>query len=109
MPPLLQLLRQRRSYWTLFLLLAALVPTNAQEAITVTGVVTAQEDAGPLPGMTVILKNTSQGADTDASGKYSIKAPIGSVLEFRGVRVSTNFPSGSPISPADWNYYGATN
>ncbi|AMJ66261.1 SusC/RagA family TonB-linked outer membrane protein [Hymenobacter sp. PAMC 26628] len=47
--------------------------------ITVTGrVVQANGDA--LPGVTILIKGTSQGTSTDASGTYSIAAPEGSTL-----------------------------
>ncbi|MBT8243819.1 MAG: TonB-dependent receptor [Winogradskyella sp.] len=47
----------------------------------VTGTVT--DDTGiPLPGVSVIIKNTSTGSSTDINGKYTISASTGDVLVF---------------------------
>lgn len=43
----------------------------------VTGKVTAAEDGSGLPGVTVRVKSTTQGTQTDASGNYSISVPNG--------------------------------
>lgn len=53
--------------------------TNAQEK-TITG--TVSDDTGPLPGVTVLIKGTTNGTETDFDGKYSIKAKTGDVLVF---------------------------
>ncbi|MDU1890348.1 MAG: TonB-dependent receptor [Dysgonomonas sp.] len=54
---------------------------NAQNVKNVTGVVT-DESNEPLPGVTVVLKNTTGGVLTDADGKFSINATQGSTLVF---------------------------
>ncbi len=62
-----------------FLLLAT--PAFAQQK-TVTGKVTS--DGGiPLPGVYVVIKGTSQGAQTGNDGSYSVRAAVGQVLQFR--------------------------
>ncbi|PWK29433.1 TonB-linked SusC/RagA family outer membrane protein [Arcicella aurantiaca] len=43
----------------------------------VSGKVTSAEDGSGLPGVTVRVKNTNQGSQTDASGNYSISVPNG--------------------------------
>lgn len=49
-----------------------------------TGIV--RDDTGEtLPGATVQIKGTNNGTTTDLDGKYSISAPIGSILVFRFV------------------------
>ena len=50
------------------------VPALAQER-TITGKVLASEDGTPMPGVSVIVKGTTRGANTDANGTYSITAP----------------------------------
>lgn len=60
-------------------------PTNSirfyiSQEKTVTGTVTS--DGVPLPGATVSIAGTQLGTQTDAAGKYSIKANQGDVLEF---------------------------
>ena len=44
----------------------------------VTGKITSAEDGSGLPGVTVRVKSTNQGTQTDASGNYSISLPNGS-------------------------------
>ncbi len=51
----------------------------AQEKV-VTGTVTA--DGDPLPGVSVVIKNTQKGVSTDFNGKYEIKASPDDVLVF---------------------------
>lgn len=54
----------------------------AQER-TITGRVTAAEDASPLPGVNVVLKGTSVGTVTDGNGDYSLTVPAaGGTLVF---------------------------
>ncbi|AQG82113.1 SusC/RagA family TonB-linked outer membrane protein [Spirosoma montaniterrae] len=50
------------------------VPAWAQER-TITGKVTAAEDGSPMPGVSVVVKGTTRGANTDANGMYSISVP----------------------------------
>lgn len=53
--------------------------TPQDTTITVTGKVT--DDKGmPLPGASVMVKNTTTGTATDASGNFNFKVPRGSVL-----------------------------
>lgn len=55
----------------------------AQE-LTVSGTVTDLNDKLPLPGVSVLIRGTTQGTQTDANGRYAIKVPSGNVeLEFR--------------------------
>jgi len=58
---------------SLFLLSFAISLVYAQ-ARTVTGTVTSEE-AGPLPGVGIIIQGTTQGTITDENGKYSIEVP----------------------------------
>lgn len=45
---------------------------------TISGTVSSND--GPLPGATVVIKNTNQGTTTDFDGKFSIEASSGDVL-----------------------------
>jgi len=49
---------------------------------TVTGTVTAKEDGLPIPGVTVKVRGTGVGTQTNTSGKFSLSAPAGAVLQF---------------------------
>jgi len=40
------------------------------------------EKGEPLPGVNVVVKNTSLGATTNADGRYSLTAPAGATLVF---------------------------
>lgn len=55
----------------------------------VTGTVTGSGDGMPLPGVSVLVKGTSQGTSTDFDGNYSIKVKEGSVLQFSYVGFTT--------------------
>jgi iron complex outermembrane receptor protein len=75
---LLNNLRTDRRLGTL--LVAALVWMITQQAAwaqgrTVTGKVSAQEDNSPLPGVTVLVKGTTNGTATGGDGSYSINVP----------------------------------
>ncbi|GAB3828699.1 hypothetical protein GCM10028895_42550 [Pontibacter rugosus] len=57
---------------------------------TVTGTVTDQSTAQPLPGVAVIVKGTTVGTTTGADGTYSISVPANSnTLEFRFIGFTT--------------------
>jgi len=60
--------------------------TFAQEK-TVTGNVS--DGSGPLPGVTVIIKGTQTGTQTDFDGNYTLKANIGDVVVFSYVGMET--------------------
>ena len=49
---------------------------------TITGTVTAKEDGQPLPGVSILVKGTSAGTQTDPNGKFSLSAPSGATLAF---------------------------
>ena len=56
--------------------------------IKITGQVIASDDHSPLPGVTVMVKGTNIGTQTDVKGEFSIKAASGDVLVFRFVSYS---------------------
>ena len=64
----------------LTLLLALLVQISFAQEKTVTGKVS--DASGPLPGVTVIVKGTNTGTQTDFDGNYSINAATGAVLQY---------------------------
>jgi TonB-linked SusC/RagA family outer membrane protein len=63
----------------LFLLIILIFNVAVLSAQTkmVTGTVTAKSDQGPLPGVSVRVKNSQTGAVTDANGKFSLNVPAG--------------------------------
>ena len=62
-------------------ILAGSITASAQGWVTVTGKV-IDELNSPMVGVSVIEKGTQNGVMTDATGKYTISAQAGSVLEF---------------------------
>ena len=65
----------------LTLLLAFVVQMSFAQDKTISG--TASDESGPLPGVSVIIKGTKKGTETDFDGKYTIKANSGDILVFR--------------------------
>ena len=57
--------------WIFTLLLAFSMQFSFAQEKTVTGTVT--EGGLPLPGVSVVIKGTTQGTQTDMDGNYSIK------------------------------------
>ena len=64
----------------LTLLLALVVQISFAQTKTVSG--TVSDDSGALPGVSILIKGTKSGTETDFDGKYSIKAKSGDVLVF---------------------------
>ncbi|RYY33744.1 MAG: SusC/RagA family TonB-linked outer membrane protein, partial [Sphingobacteriaceae bacterium] len=58
----------------LLLGLFAVSAANAQSK-TVTGTVTGKADGLPLPGVSITVKGTTNGTQTDANGNYTLTAP----------------------------------
>ena len=65
----------------LSLLLAFVVQISFAQDKTVSG--TVSDESGLLPGVSVIIKGTKKGTETDFDGKYRIKASSGDILVFR--------------------------
>jgi len=56
---------------------------------TVTGTVTSKDDGLPIPGVTVKVKGTSAGTQTNTSGKYTLSVPQGATLVFSFIGYET--------------------
>ncbi|MDG1398162.1 MAG: SusC/RagA family TonB-linked outer membrane protein [Polaribacter sp.] len=65
----------------LTLFLALVVQISFAQERTVSGIVS--DESGPLPGVSVILKGTTNGTETDFDGKFTIKASKGDVIVLR--------------------------
>lgn len=73
------------------LLLLMMFVTNfivAQQG-AISGNVTSSSNGLPLPGVNVIVKNTTNGVQTDFDGNYTIKASKGEVLVFSFIGLNT--------------------
>ena len=71
----------------LFLCLTTQV-AYSQDQSTITGVVTATDNE-PLPGVSIIVKNTTTGVTTDFDGNYSINAASDAILVFSYIGFKT--------------------
>lgn len=74
---------------TLAALLILLAPVFAFAQQKISGKVTAQEDGSALPGVSVRIKDSNLGTQTDAKGNYSLTASQGQVLVFTFVGYTT--------------------
>jgi TonB-linked SusC/RagA family outer membrane protein len=65
--------------------------SNAIQAqdLTVSGKITSAEDGSPLPGVNVVVKGTTTGSVSDASGSYTITAPGTGTLVFTFIGLTT--------------------
>ncbi|MBT8316249.1 MAG: TonB-dependent receptor plug domain-containing protein, partial [Lutibacter sp.] len=71
----------------LTLLLALLVQISFAQEKTISG--TVSDETGPLPGVNVIVKGTSNGTQTDFDGKFTISASNGDIVVFSYVGMTT--------------------
>lgn len=65
----------------LFGLLFLIGQTYAQEKV-ITGTVTSADDGMPLPGVSVKIKSSNIGVQTNLDGKYTLKSKNGDILVF---------------------------
>ncbi|MBC7919748.1 MAG: TonB-dependent receptor plug domain-containing protein, partial [Ferruginibacter sp.] len=77
------------SKWLAVGILALLGGTGSFAQNRVTGTVTSVADNTPLPGVSVLVKGTTTGTSTDATGKYAIAAPDGGTLVFSFIGFTT--------------------
>jgi len=71
-----------------FLLLLGFLGVFAQNT-AITGIVTSADDGQPIPGVTVLVKGTTNGTITNLSGSYQLTAPQNSTLQFSFVGMET--------------------
>ena len=81
----------RRILLVSLLLVCSLWSTGWAQDRRVVGKVTSAEDGSPLPGVSVVVKGTTEGTSTDANGLFdlSIPNPKGTTLVFSFVGVAT--------------------
>ena len=84
---------------TVFLTLFFLWSLQSWGQSKITGKVT--DATGPLPGISVINKNSLKGTSTSVDGTYSISASSGDVLEFRALGFVTTLLSAGNNSVLD--------
>ena len=57
--------------------------------VSLRGVVTSADDGQPLPGVTVVVKGTTNGTITNFDGIYQISVPTGALLQFSFIGMTT--------------------
>ncbi|WP_082892902.1 MULTISPECIES: TonB-dependent receptor [Emticicia] len=70
-------------------LLAVMLTSVTFAQKTVSGKVTDQNDGSPMPGVSVSVKGTSTGTQTDASGSYQVAVPANATLVFSFIGKAT--------------------
>jgi TonB-linked SusC/RagA family outer membrane protein len=65
-----------------------LIAKIAAQDITISGLVKG-EDGNPLPGVSIVVKGTTNGTSTNLDGKYTILAPSNSTLTFSFIGFTT--------------------
>ncbi|MCB0458983.1 MAG: TonB-dependent receptor [Flavobacteriaceae bacterium] len=76
-----------KNYFVLMLLTLTFMSTAFAQEKTISGNVS--DDTGPLPGVSIIIKGTTKGTETDFDGNYAIQAKVGDVLVFSFVGMTT--------------------
>jgi TonB-linked SusC/RagA family outer membrane protein len=77
-----------KSLLAIILLFLTLQQANAQ-SVKVSGVVTAKSDGQPLPGVSIGVKGSTNGTQTDVLGKFSINANTNDVLRISYIGFTT--------------------
>ena len=71
----------------LTLLLAFIVQFTFAQEKTISG--TVSDETGPLPGVSVLIKGTTTGTESNFDGKYTISTNVGDVLTFSFVGMTS--------------------
>jgi TonB-linked SusC/RagA family outer membrane protein len=66
----------------IFLMVFATSASIFAQGTKITGKVTSAEDGSGLPGVSVTIKGTGKGTQTDINGNYSVSVPSGVSLQF---------------------------
>lgn len=73
----------KKIYVFLTLMCFLLMYTANAQTRKISGTVTSSDDGSPIPGVTVLIKGTSNGVLTDINGKYLISVPgNGAILQY---------------------------
>ena len=59
------------------------------DQVVITGVVTSAEDNNPLPGVSILIKGSSNGTTTDIDGKYTLTVPTDAILQYSYIGFDT--------------------
>src|SRR5690554_3631488 len=74
----------------LFLFLCSLFALGVYaQDITLSGKVTAADNGEPLPGVSVVVKGTTNGTVTDMNGNYQLRVPSDAVMQYSFIGMQT--------------------
>jgi len=71
-----------KSKLVLLLVMLMNISLFAQDAYVLKGKVASKSDNSPLPGVSIVVKNTTTGASSDFDGNYTLSVKKGDVLTF---------------------------
>lgn len=63
-----------------FMLLSSLINEAWAQERTITGKITSEEEQGGLPGVSILIKGTTNGTISDIDGNYSLEVPTDAIL-----------------------------
>ncbi len=78
-----------KKQYFLLLLFGVLFQQLIAQDIPVSGTIVSSDDNSPIPGVTVLIKGSTQGTISDINGKFSLLAPARGVLVFSFVGMQT--------------------
>jgi TonB-linked SusC/RagA family outer membrane protein len=79
----------RKKVWYMLLLLSFVSLQMVAQSVSVSGVVRDAENNSTLPGVSVMVKGTSQGVPTDFNGQFTLSVPKGATLQFSYIGYKT--------------------
>lgn len=79
----------RHCRWVFVVIMVHFAEMAFSQSVTVTGKVVSQEDGNPIPGVNVVIKDTSIGTTTDADGNYTLSAAEDATLVFSFIGFQT--------------------
>ena len=71
--------------WGICLMLMMVTLSGFGQQQVVTGKITSSEDSQGIPGVSVVVKGTTQGTTSDATGNYKISVPAKGILLFSAI------------------------
>ncbi|MBK5209289.1 MAG: carboxypeptidase-like regulatory domain-containing protein, partial [Flavobacteriaceae bacterium] len=76
---------------TIIVILLFNISLFAQNSFLLKGNVVAQNDNSPIPGVSIIIKDTSKGTSTDFDGNFQLEVKTGDILQisFIGYMIQT--------------------
>lgn len=82
-------MRKTNFRWMFFVAVLCFSITMKAQEMNITGILTTEKGAEPLPGVTIIIVGTNNGTSADFDGNYSISAEKGAILEFSFIGMKT--------------------